>query len=527
MSIFGKVLIFLNLLAAGAFTYLTIQDWKLRQELQWAAFRGQSLQDGLPLDAAEKPPADLDDRVAFSKKVGAVEYTSIPKARLADICPPGDEGYGGPAVATQTAEMTRLKDKLLAALPGIEANQGGDRLRAIQTYLMNLARTGADRDGVNALLDVFDTSKKSAARRDLPFLARTSSQIEALRTLIDVLDLGDPQAVADEASRASRVTAARESVKRFALGQVPFGAAGTDADELRRVLVNLLGPPIGADKDAVKAKATADPTGFAFIADVAANPLATRANVDEAAKSLSDYAAGKALTAPEKASLAAVDALIRHPAEVPYTVAMVDTAATALLTEKFEDAAAPVAKDGPDSYGGKARKIAHLLYHIDAHRHLSAKPDDVSARQAWHQRVAWVVGLPLYVQVAEAQASEYAEAATRLVSLITDEESAFRDQYNALVQRIRVLHSRWETVDAEFQAQTKITDENVRLKNERLTERDNLKKELAKAETDAAEALARLKDTQGRLFVIQKQLRDAQEAILNLERELRRRELGS
>ena len=227
----------------------------------------------------------------------------------------------------------------------------------------------------------------------------------------------------------------------------------------------------------------------------------------------------------EKAALTAVANLIKHPKTEAYT-RLRWRGGPPLLTAHFEDAAAPVAKDGPDSFGGKARKIAHLLYHIDANRHLSIVPADVTDRQSWHQRVAWVVGLPMYVQVAEAQASEYAESAQRLIALITDEETAFKDQYNELVQRIRVLHSRSETVKAELEAQKEITKENTGLKDARLTERDNLLKEKAATETKAKEALDRLRDTQGRLFNIQRDLRNAQEAILALEKELRRRELG-
>ena len=68
--------------------------------------------------------------------------------------------------------------------------------------------------------------------------------------------------------------------------------------------------------------------------------------------------------------------------------------------------------------------------------------------------------------------------------------------------------------------------ENERLMKERLTERDNLLKELKESQDKAKAALDKLLETQGRLFTIQRDLRNAQEAILALEKELRRRELG-
>ena len=153
-----------------------------------------------------------------------------------------------------------------ATVPGIDVDNGRARLGRLQTYLLNLARTGAERDGVKGLFDIFvDPTKRESARRDLPFLGRTSSQVEALKTMINVLDLGDPQAIPDEGARAAQITKARDAVKRFALGEVGHG--GGDTAELDRQMRNLLGG--GAGKDAVTSVAKAD--GFNHAVDVAAN----------------------------------------------------------------------------------------------------------------------------------------------------------------------------------------------------------------------------------------------------------------
>ena len=56
--------------------------------------------------------------------------------------------------------------------------------------------------------------------------------------------------------------------------------------------------------------------------------------------------------------------------------------------------------------------------------------------------------------------------------------------------------------------------------NERKTERDRLLEELAKARADAKASLDRLTKTQKDLFTIQKQLRDAHEALFVLEGQL-------
>lgn len=528
MSLFGKVLIFFNLLAAGAFVYFTLENWQKRQELTWAAFRGQLLLDGLPVEPAEAPPADLGEgRVAFNYQYRGTMYTSIPMTRLKDIVPDGDAEFGGETVANQTEEIKRLHKKVLANLKGIEVNGGRDRLAGLQLYLINISKGGAERDGINAIFDQLDAGKRISARKDLALLGRTSSQVEALKAYVEVLDLDFATLLTDTA-RNTAIAAKREVIRRFVLGEVPHGAAaGAETDELNRLMTNLLAGPNDGLKQQVKDAAKANPAAFAHVADVAANPLTDKAQVDAAANSLLEYVKAKKASEPELATINAVAALIREKvaANAAFPVDLIDKAATALLNERFESASAAAGK--PETMGGKARAISHILYHIDAHRHNVTVPDVVAARQAWHYRVAWIIGLPEYVRVTEAQASENAESILRLAALITDEESGFREEYQAAVQKVRSLQSRFEALTAQFKDQDTITKENERLRDERLTERDNLRKELAAAEADAAAALQRLSEVQQARFGIQKQLRDAQEAILALEKQLRQRELGN
>ena len=150
----------------------------------------------------------------------------------------------------------------------------------------------------------------------------------------------------------------------------------------------------------------------------------------------------------------------------------------------------------------------------------------MTARKAWHERVATVVGLPEYIRAAEAEATEYAEASQRLLAVITEEQSAFEAEYQSQLQRVLFQFSQWLSLDNQLRAQEVTTKENVRLKDERLTERDKLVTELADWIEKAKVSLAKLQNTQKQLFRIQKDLRDAQAAILALEKELRRIELG-
>jgi hypothetical protein len=365
-------------------------------------------------------------------------------------------------------------------------------------------------------------------------IARTSSQVAALKTMVDISDLGDPQAIMPETVRTSRIGLARQAVKDFLKAEVPFGA---DGDEARRNLTNKVEdatqPGAGeAQKAALIEAATADKTGWTQLANVAVEPLADLPSCNRAIAALLAYAQGKAIVPTEAAALKDVADLITKSLQDPKPQGFnldktVDSAAVNMLNSKFDDAMAPsaIGKAGKgDPQSEKARKIAHLLFHIDAWRHTD--PAAAAARKAWHERVATIVGLPEYIRAAEAQATEFAEAQQRLIAVISEEESAFLAEYQSLVQRVRSLFAEWQILDNQLKVQEAITRDNERLRNERQTEKTKLEDELAKAKEAAKDANEKLKKTQARLFAIQRDLRDAQSAILALEKELRRIELG-
>jgi len=523
MSILGKLLIVFNLLAAGAFAYFTRENWNARRALTYAEFEREVQVRGIPVEAPEKPPSGVDkNNVAFPFQVNPTTFVETVEAKqLATLIPKGGDIFGGEAAADQTAEVKRLQPKVIGTIPAM-GQDPKDRFLWLQAYLLNVARSGAERDGVNGLFDLQDPAKAYLARRDLPLLGRTTSQQAALRSLIEIADLDNLPPNTPDDQRAARVVIARDAVKRFLLSEVPHGVgAGGDKAEAERKLINAIENAFAKGaKEEIEAAAN---DAFRPLAALAAEPLTDRASIDRATAVIEAYVVAKKATETEGAAMKGVVVLIRPPALGFDLVKQIDAVALNLLNSKFDDAARP-AKD--TSSAEKARKIAHLLYHIDAHRHADKTPQVVADRKAWHQRVATIVGMQEYVRAAEAQASEYAEAAQRLITAITEEESSFRAQYLEQQQRVTTLYTQWLTLEAQYRAQEAITKENERLRNERETERNNLKAAMEKATADAKAALDRLKNTQAQLFAIQKQLRDAHAAVLNLEGELRKLELG-
>jgi hypothetical protein len=520
MSVLGKVLIVLNLLAAGAFAYLTLENYKVRNEIAFVAFKNEVLLRGFPVEKSE----DKGDDVSFPWKVSENNFiTALNKETLKRLSPDGGPEFGGTTTASLTDEIERLKGVVTTAVNGLS---GQAKLDKIKLLLLNLSRGGAERDGVIALFDAQTPAKYGYARRDLPFVARTSSQVAALKALVEIAELGDPATITPEATRTARIAGAREGVKRFALGEVPFGSGTTDNTSANfttlRNAIDDLSKGRGS-KDAVTAAATADAAGFGHIADLLTNPVDSLANIAKAAESVLAFTTGKAITPSETSSLTHIVALIAPGAGADLAKS-IDSAASDLLVSKFDDAALPAAtKENTKGYPSdeKARRIAHVMYHIDANKY--ATPAE---RQAWHARVVAMVGLNEYVRVAEAQASEYTEAAQRLIAVIANEEGAFTEQYQAQVQRCLFLYSQVLALEAQLEGQNAILKENKKLYEERVTERDALKVSLDKAREDARVGLERLQVKQKDLFSIQKDLRDAQRALLQLERDLQRLELN-
>src|SRR5207248_6287260 len=174
----------------------------------------------------------------------------------------------------------------------------------------------------------------------LPLVARTASQTAALRAVVEITLLNDPNL--GEIGRESRVAQAREAIKQFALGEVPYGAGAGDKAEserkLRNALLNAFQPGAGAgQRQTIADAAEGDKEGFEHIAAAAVEPLTDKASVDRAVQSLLSYAISKKQdpTPSEVTALTAVRNLLNPPAGFNLATE-VDTAATQLLQSKFD-----------------------------------------------------------------------------------------------------------------------------------------------------------------------------------------------
>ncbi|VTU01109.1 unnamed protein product [Gemmataceae bacterium] len=134
MTTFGKVLIFLNMIAAGAFAYFALLAYhgekgkgNGRQAITAAGLKHVLLVDGLPLgDKAGAPtdvPGDPEAEIPFEVTMAGGYRTKTVGKKLLDSyfkAAPGDEKLGGGAVPNQLAEVKRVKAKIDADLAAAE-----------------------------------------------------------------------------------------------------------------------------------------------------------------------------------------------------------------------------------------------------------------------------------------------------------------------------------------------------------------------------------------------------------------------
>lgn len=162
MSLFGKILLVVNLLAAGGFTYLAMQDYygekgkgNGRQNITAAGLRHQLVLVGLPLDGpADFPPSG--ETPFRHEGAGGVPTETVSKKLLESYF----QGVGGAgadpntlsvpaAVPNQIAEVQRVKRKIEEILGRIDG--AAEKAAVLKGWLVYQVETTPERIAVLAL----------------------------------------------------------------------------------------------------------------------------------------------------------------------------------------------------------------------------------------------------------------------------------------------------------------------------------------------------------------------------------------
>lgn len=136
MTILGKILAILNVLAVLGFMYLAVADWSKRQSWSYAVYRRQLAIDGLPLEAEQRDPAE---DIRLVDRQGEVVMDDLKRAAGGQQAVP----------ATQQEELQAVRADVQNKVNG----QDGEDKKAdlLRLWLQPLARTTPERNELKAM----------------------------------------------------------------------------------------------------------------------------------------------------------------------------------------------------------------------------------------------------------------------------------------------------------------------------------------------------------------------------------------
>ncbi len=165
MGLFGKILLFVNLLAVGGFTSLAFQDWRGRQAITASGNRHILLLEGVPLEGGPdalppRVPSSDDNYMDFVSDAipfevigpGNVKTTSVSPELLYKYFesagePVGSSLAGTIPVASQMAEVKRVWVIIKAAIDKAEGNAA--KAQFAGAWILNQAETIEERADYN------------------------------------------------------------------------------------------------------------------------------------------------------------------------------------------------------------------------------------------------------------------------------------------------------------------------------------------------------------------------------------------
>ena len=185
MRIWGYVLIFLNILAAGAFTYYATAVWSKRLDWQYALLKQEIVNRGLPLEASEVVADDIEENsVAFYYKYSNHTIGQISKERLKKYLPSGGKVFGqasGDPVTNQTDEVKRVEKIVFDELGAIKDPL--EKRSRMMILLLNLASGSGRPSHVLRAIGLTNAEAKNSIRLGFGRYTTRAEVIAATRAI--------------------------------------------------------------------------------------------------------------------------------------------------------------------------------------------------------------------------------------------------------------------------------------------------------------------------------------------------------
>lgn len=242
MSLLGKILLFVNLLAAAGLVYLAAQDWGKRQQINGTVLRYQMALDGISVDPLGPDEASEKTVPVTVATPAGRTTTTVPRKLLDDHF----QGTGAGAPASQVDEVKAAWTKLLAEIDGA-GNDAAARTLAVGK-LLSLAGSFEERTAARRLATLPDAR---AAREEA--VARLKRKFDAVIAAPNPAGFAAESAALDEVKQKlqanpNNAQAKGELERLMSYTEPPF--ARDEADRRRRIahLLMLLDPTANHQK---------------------------------------------------------------------------------------------------------------------------------------------------------------------------------------------------------------------------------------------------------------------------------------
>jgi hypothetical protein len=481
-TIFGKVLAFLNIVAAIAFLALAAADWSQRQRWAYCYYRHVLALEGLPVEKdapsaeGQPSPQTITDETAKAIFSGA--------ARGGDV-------LGGGPVKSQEEEVERVRRRIIEVI----ASAGDDEVRRnlLAGFLLNLADDGTEREAWIAQVN----------QSTIP--AEGVEQWAALQELIaDPL----PKSTLDEAEQQiTQLLLTNAGAADLMSATIPPANRPAYERKCRVEIAKILSSVARTAREKIWAQQTAE---HALLVGSDGKLVNDRGrpnfSLDRLAYlGMSPFARAKVGRSPSAAEL-------KLNPGTP----------TNLHMYVHQDVLGEEGTRRP--LDPKRFAIAQLLANLIV---TSSGGGELAIDEAWQARVQAVTGIRYYMLGLESSQKKFVQMIGRLVNRIefTDRKQ-FEAAYNAYVEATRPLAGELQRLRLNLQDETRLARDTEDLAKNREAFKLELDDQLMKTQRRTMELTGQLHEMQARLFANHQRLGAAQERTRELEEALRKLELG-
>lgn len=480
-TITGKILAFLNIIAAFSFLLLAAADWSKRQQWAYSYYRHVLALEGLPVEKDAAPIEGFPNSQAITEDTAKAIFSG--NARGGDL-------LGGGPVKSQEEEVERVRRRVIEVI----ANVGDDdeRRKLLAGFLLNLADDGTEREAWVAR--VYQSTIPAAG-------------IDTWAGLQELIADPLPKSTLDEAEQQiTQMLLANANAADLQSAIVPAGNRAEYERKCRAEMAKILSGIVRTAREQHWALQTAENATLVGNDGKLVNDKGRlNFNLDRIAYlGMSPFARAKVGKSPSASEL-------KLQPGSPSTLHM-------FYSQEFN-----ADENVNRVIDPKRLAIAQLLVNLN----VTTMSGELAIDEAWQARVQAVTGIRYYMLGLESSQKKFVQMISRLVNRIEfTDRKLFEAAYNAEVEVARPVAGELQRLRLNLQDETRLASESDDLAKLREATEMELKERLDRTVQLSVEKQQQLLTLQTKVFENHRRLGAAQERIRDLEISLRKLELG-